>query len=99
MTVTPPDGKAQRSISGKRRGVDQARQRHGIQVPCDAGRREALDAGRGGDFQGGDRFGPDQALGEVEVKTGAPAAASKTNPVFKIAVTKVTAAPNPAEKK
>jgi hypothetical protein len=42
---------------------------------------------------------PDQALGEVEVKTGAPAVASKTSPVFQIAVTKVTAAPNPAEKK
>jgi hypothetical protein len=42
---------------------------------------------------------PDQALGEVEVKTGSPAVASKTSPVFKIAVPKVTAAPNPAEKK
>jgi hypothetical protein len=42
---------------------------------------------------------PDQTLGAVEVKTGSPAVASKTNPVFKIAVPKVTAAPNPAEKK
>jgi hypothetical protein len=42
---------------------------------------------------------PDQQLGEVELKTGAAAVASKTSPVFKIAVTKVTAAPNPAEKK
>ena len=42
---------------------------------------------------------PDQALGEVQVKTGGPAVASKTTPVFKIAVPKVTAAPNPAEKK
>jgi hypothetical protein len=38
----------------------------------------------------------DQTLGSVECKTGAPAVASKTSPVFKIAVTKVTAAPNPA---
>ena len=42
---------------------------------------------------------PDQTLGEIELKTGAAAVASKTTPVFKIAVTKVTAAPNPAEKK
>jgi len=39
---------------------------------------------------------PDQTLGSVDCKTGAPAVASKTNPVFKVAVTKVTAAPNPA---
>jgi hypothetical protein len=38
-------------------------------------------------------------LGQVDVKTGTPAVASKTSPVFKIAVPKVTAAPNPAEKK
>ena len=42
---------------------------------------------------------PDQTLGEIELKTGAAAVASQTTPVFKIAVTKVTAAPNPAEKK
>ena len=50
-------------------------------------------------FKGATAQAPDQVLGDVEVKTGAPAVASKTNPVFKIAVTKVTAAPNPAEKK
>jgi hypothetical protein len=42
---------------------------------------------------------PDESLGEIELKTGAAAVAAKTTPVFKIAVTKVTAAPNPAEKK
>jgi hypothetical protein len=50
-------------------------------------------------FKGATAQAPDQVLGEVELKTGAPAVASKTNPVFKIAVPKVTAAPNPAEKK
>ncbi len=50
-------------------------------------------------FKGATAQAPDQVLGEVELKTGAPAVASKTSPVFKIAVTKVTAAPNPAEKK
>ena len=50
-------------------------------------------------FKGATATTPDQVLGTVDVKTGAPAVASKTNPVFRIAVTKVTAAPNPAEKK
>jgi hypothetical protein len=50
-------------------------------------------------FKGATAQSPDQMLGEVPLKTGAPAVASKTNPVFKIGVTKVTAAPNPADKK
>ncbi len=50
-------------------------------------------------FKGATAQAPDQVLGEVELKTGGPAVASKTSPAFKIAVTKVTAAPNPAEKK
>ena len=50
-------------------------------------------------FKGATAQAPDQTLGEVELKTGGPAVASKTTPVFKVAVTKVTAAPNPAEKK
>ncbi len=50
-------------------------------------------------FKGATAQGTDQVLGQVEVKTGSPAVASKTSPVFKIAVTKVTAAPSPADKK
>jgi hypothetical protein len=50
-------------------------------------------------FKGATAQSPDQMLGQVDVKTGTPAVASKTSPVFKIAVPKVTAAPNPAEKK
>jgi hypothetical protein len=50
-------------------------------------------------FKGATAEQADQVLGTVDVKTGAPAVASQTNPVFRIAVPKVTAAPNPAEKK
>ena len=48
-------------------------------------------------FKGPTADAPDQVLGDVELRTGGPAVDSKTSPVFKIAVTKVTAAPNPAE--
>jgi hypothetical protein len=47
-------------------------------------------------FKSATATAPDQTLGSVDCKTGAPAVTSKTSPVFKIAVTKVTAAPNPA---
>src|SRR5437763_1502666 len=40
-------------------------------------------------FKGATASAPDAVLGEVEVKTGAPAVTSKTNPAFKIAVPKV----------
>jgi len=42
-------------------------------------------------FKSATATAPTQSLGTVDLKTGAPAVASKTTPVFKIAVTKVTA--------
>ena len=50
-------------------------------------------------FKGATATVADQVLGEVELKTGGAEVASKTNPVFKLKVTKVTAPPNPAAKK
>lgn len=50
-------------------------------------------------FKGATATAPDQVLGDVELKTGGVEVASKTNPVFKLKVVKVTAPPNPAEKK
>jgi hypothetical protein len=50
-------------------------------------------------FKAATATAPSAVLAEVDVKTGGPAVATKSNPVFKVAVTKVTAAPNPAEKK
>lgn len=50
-------------------------------------------------FKGPTATQPDQVLGEVELKTGGPAVTSKTTPAFKLQVLKVTAPPNPAEKK
>jgi hypothetical protein len=48
-------------------------------------------------FKGATAEAADQVLGDVELRTGGPAVDSTTTPVFKIAVTKVTAAPDPAE--
>jgi hypothetical protein len=50
-------------------------------------------------FKGATATAADSVLGTVEVTKGAAAVASTTNPVFRVAVPKITAAPNPAEKK
>jgi hypothetical protein len=50
-------------------------------------------------FKGATAQAADSVLGTVDVKKGEAAVASKTNPVFRVAVPKITAAPNPAEKK
>jgi hypothetical protein len=100
MTVTPPDGKAQ-TLDLRESDAGSIKLANGTEYKF---RVTLVDAKPWTQvvvaiFKAATASVPDQALGEVEVKTGAPAAASKTNPVFKIAVTKVTAAPNPAEKK
>src|SRR5205823_674413 len=92
LTVTPPNGKAQTS---------EVRESDTAIVKLDNGteykfRVTLVDAKPWNQvvvaiFKGATSSSPDQSLGEVQVKTGAPAVTSKTNPAFKIAVPKVTA--------
>jgi hypothetical protein len=99
MTVTLPDGKTQ---------TLEARESDSVSVKVANGteykfRPALVDAKPWTQvvvtiFKAATAQAPDQMLGEVQVKTGSPAVASKTSPVFKIAVPKVTAAPNPADK-
>jgi len=49
-------------------------------------------------FKGATATAPDQVLGDIEVTTGGPAVTSKTNPAFKIQVTKVEAGKGPEKK-
>jgi hypothetical protein len=98
MTVTLPNGKTQ-ELSARESDVAPLKLDNGTEYGF---RPTILDAKPWNQvmvtiFKAATAQAPSQQLGEVEVKTGGPAVTSKTNPAFKIAVTKVTA-PNPAEK-
>lgn len=94
LSVTPPTGKAQ-ELQIPESGVRSIKLANGTEYKF---RANIYDAKPWNNvvvtiFKAATATQPDSVLGEVDLKTGGPVVASKTNPVFKLQVTKVTAPP------